>query len=252
MPAWTTPFTNPMTTAQDLMVGGAGGAPARLAVGTNTQVLTVTAGVVGWAAAPAGLTNPMTNIGDLIRGGTSGVPTRLAAVATGAVLASAGLNTAPVWSVSPALTDLKLGGGAIGTSGVGVLALGPSTTPTTSPVDTVQLYTADIGGEAGSRGLVIRDERGGTTEIGTVTTSGNWLTNKYGTVISGIVSLATLAQIGTFSGHQVDLVVGGGVHIKIQTDSSIHMYQLGLGMRQIGYGGVDSGGAGYRQMRIPN
>src|SRR4029450_3902338 len=56
--------------------------------------------------------------------------TGIQSVATGAVLASAGVTTAPTWSVSPTLTDIKLGGGAIGTSGGGVLALGPATAPT--------------------------------------------------------------------------------------------------------------------------
>ena len=46
-------MNNPMTTAQDIIKGGASGAPARLAVGSNGDVLTVTAGAVGWAA-PAG------------------------------------------------------------------------------------------------------------------------------------------------------------------------------------------------------
>jgi hypothetical protein len=91
-------------------------------------------------------------------------------VATGAVLASAGVNTTPTWAVSPSLTDLKLGGGAVGTSGVGVLACGPSTAPTTSPVDTVQLYTIDLAAEAGSRALEIRDERGGRYSFGTAAT----------------------------------------------------------------------------------
>lgn len=46
-------LTNPMTTAEDLIVGGASGVPDRLGVGSNGDVLTVVAGSVGWAA-PAG------------------------------------------------------------------------------------------------------------------------------------------------------------------------------------------------------
>ena len=42
---------NPMTTAGDLITGGASGAPGRLGVGTNGQVLTVTAGAPAWGAA---------------------------------------------------------------------------------------------------------------------------------------------------------------------------------------------------------
>lgn len=44
---------NPMTTAGDLIYGGASGAPARLAGGTETYVLTMGATNPGWSA-PAG------------------------------------------------------------------------------------------------------------------------------------------------------------------------------------------------------
>jgi hypothetical protein len=143
-----------------------------IAPGTNGHVLTMTAGVPTWSALPVdpGFANPLTTAGDLLVGGASGAPGRLAAVATGAVLASAGVGTAPTWSGSPALTDVKLGGGTIGTSGVGVLALGPSTAPTTSPVDTVQGYTLDLEGEAGSRAVGLRDERGMVLEVGSTST----------------------------------------------------------------------------------
>lgn len=46
-------MTNPMTTAEDIIVGGVAGAPARLGVGANGTFLGVTAGVVGWAS-PSG------------------------------------------------------------------------------------------------------------------------------------------------------------------------------------------------------
>jgi len=57
---WTTFITlatglsNPMTTAEDIIVGGASGTPARLAVGTEGQVLSVSSGAVAWAAAASG------------------------------------------------------------------------------------------------------------------------------------------------------------------------------------------------------
>jgi hypothetical protein len=47
-------MTNPMTTLGDVIVGGASGAPARLAVGTNGHVLTVVTGEPAWAAPPSG------------------------------------------------------------------------------------------------------------------------------------------------------------------------------------------------------
>jgi hypothetical protein len=53
-PEWDTVLTNPMTTAEDIIVGGASGAPARLGVGSNGDVLTVSGGSVGWAAPSGG------------------------------------------------------------------------------------------------------------------------------------------------------------------------------------------------------
>jgi hypothetical protein len=42
-------YANPMTTAGDLTIGGAGGAPARLAKGANGNHLTVAAGALTWS-----------------------------------------------------------------------------------------------------------------------------------------------------------------------------------------------------------
>jgi len=53
-----------------------------------------------------------------------------------------------------------------GTAAVGVLGLGTATAPTTSPVDVVQLWAADINAVAGEHGLHIRDELGGVYKIG--------------------------------------------------------------------------------------
>lgn len=46
-------MSNPMTTAGDLITGGASGTPGRLAVGAEGEVLTVVSGEPGWAAASA-------------------------------------------------------------------------------------------------------------------------------------------------------------------------------------------------------
>lgn len=51
---WIGALTNPMTTAGDLIVGGASGAPARLAKGTDAQVLKIISGVLTWAAEAGG------------------------------------------------------------------------------------------------------------------------------------------------------------------------------------------------------
>lgn len=89
-------MANPMTTNQDIIVGGASGAPARIAVGANGQVLAITAGIVGWVNAASGFSNPMNAIGDLIFGGVAGLATRLAIGANGQVLTVVG--GAPGWA----------------------------------------------------------------------------------------------------------------------------------------------------------
>jgi hypothetical protein len=47
-------MSNPMTTADDLIVGGSSGTPGRLAIGDEGQVLTVVSGDVAWADASGG------------------------------------------------------------------------------------------------------------------------------------------------------------------------------------------------------
>lgn len=46
----TTPLINPMTTLGDIIVAGVSGAPQRLGIGSNTQLLTITGGVPVWQA----------------------------------------------------------------------------------------------------------------------------------------------------------------------------------------------------------
>lgn len=55
-------FANPMTTAGDLIVGGASGAATRLAQGGNGTFLGVSGGVLGYFS--AGVSWPLTNTGD--------------------------------------------------------------------------------------------------------------------------------------------------------------------------------------------
>ncbi len=52
-------LTNPMTTAGDLIRGGTGGAPTRLGIGSNGQVLTVVAGALAYAT-PSGARDAVT------------------------------------------------------------------------------------------------------------------------------------------------------------------------------------------------
>lgn len=55
-------MTNPMTTAQDLIRGDTAGAPARIAVGANGQVLKVVSGAVAWANESAGGGTPSSTV----------------------------------------------------------------------------------------------------------------------------------------------------------------------------------------------
>lgn len=71
-------LSNPMTTQDDIIVGGTSGTPARLAKGSDGQVLTVdpTTHHLVWATPSSGFSDPTTTKGDLIVHGTS--TTRLA------------------------------------------------------------------------------------------------------------------------------------------------------------------------------
>lgn len=79
-------LVNPMTTQDDIIVGGAAGAPSRLAKGTDGQVLTVdpTTHHLLWATPASGFADPTTTKGDLIVHGTT--TTRLPVGTNGYVL----------------------------------------------------------------------------------------------------------------------------------------------------------------------
>jgi hypothetical protein len=115
-----TGLSNPMTTAGDIIIGGASGVPARLAAGTAAYVLTSNGPgtAPSWqASSGGGFANPMTTEGDLIYGGASGVATRLAAGTAGYVLTTQGSSAAPTWTAAltnPMTTagDMIVGGGS--------------------------------------------------------------------------------------------------------------------------------------------
>ena len=83
-------FADPMTTKGDTIYENATPAPARLAIGTTGQVLTVASGLPSWATPTVYMTNPMTTADDLIVGGASGAPTRLAVGTAAQVLTVSG------------------------------------------------------------------------------------------------------------------------------------------------------------------
>lgn len=59
-------FTDPMTTRGDIIVRDAVNATARLAIGTNGQVLTSDGTDISWATPASGFSDPMTTRGDII------------------------------------------------------------------------------------------------------------------------------------------------------------------------------------------
>jgi hypothetical protein len=101
-------MANPMTTRGDLIVGGAAGAPTRLAAGTAGMVLQTN----GPSAAP-GWVSPS--------GGSGG-------------------------SVGNSLTNLEINGAPIGLNGVGVISIPEGTPPSSSPGGCVQIYVRNAVG----------------------------------------------------------------------------------------------------------
>jgi hypothetical protein len=130
--------TTTLTTAGDILYHD-GTAAARLARGTNGQVLQSSGTNIQWVTPSAGLTNPMTTLGDIIVGGASGTPTRLGG--TAGFLKSTGAAT-PTWgSVNLNSTDvtstLPLANGGTGatTAAAARTNLGLGTLATLSAVD---------------------------------------------------------------------------------------------------------------------
>jgi hypothetical protein len=107
--------TNPLTTQDDLWVGGASGAPSRLAKGTDSQVLTVdpTTHHLVWATNPAGFSDPMTSRGDIIVRNSSNTTARLAKGSADTYLGSDGTDVS-----YSAVTDAKLSTSDITTNDV--------------------------------------------------------------------------------------------------------------------------------------
>lgn len=91
---------NPLTTQDDIYIGGASGVPDRLAKGTDGQVLTIdpTTHHLIWATPSSGFANPMTTAGDIILGGSAGTPGRLAKGSDSQVLTVDPTTHLPLWA----------------------------------------------------------------------------------------------------------------------------------------------------------
>lgn len=175
-----TALTNPMTTAGDVIVATTDGVPARVAIGTNGQVLQSDGNTAVWATLSY-LTNPMATAQDLIVGGASGAPTRLAVGTEGQVLSvtsgevawvepSAGF-TNPMTSEGDIILGGALGAASrlgIGTNGQVLTSNGTTaswSSPSSgfsNPMTTLgDIITADTGGTAkrvgvGSEGQILK------------------------------------------------------------------------------------------------
>lgn len=131
----------------DLLSATAASTPARLAVGSNGQVLTADSAEstgLKWASS---LTNPMTTQGDLIVGGTSGAATRLAKGTDGDIFKM--VSGSPAWS-TPTLPTIQRF-----TSGSGTY---------TTPAGVKYIKVKMVGGGGGGAG--------GGTSAGTAATAG--------------------------------------------------------------------------------
>ena len=98
-------MANPMTTAEDIIYGGASGTPTRKAKGADGTFLGVSAGVLGYYTPPSYMTNPMTTAGDIILGGASGASARKAKGADGTFL---GVQAGVVDYYAPPSTALSI------------------------------------------------------------------------------------------------------------------------------------------------
>lgn len=120
--------------------------------------------------------------------------------------------------------------GAIGTSGAGVLAFTLSTTPTTSPTDTVQLYSRDAA--AGDAQLIIRNEAGNLARVtGTVARNAARF-DKTNTTLADVTGLSFNVEAGvtySFTSRlflDADAVGGGKFAIAGTATATAITYQI--------------------------
>jgi hypothetical protein len=205
-------FPNPMIGLGDIIVGGASGAPGRLAAGAAGQVLAIVAGVPAWATPPGGMSNPMTTSGDVIIAGGSGVPNRLGIGTASQVLtvvAGVPAWVTPVSFTNPmtALGDLIMGaaGGAasrlaIGAAGHVLTVVGGQPAwqvlPTTGMVNPMTTLGDIITG--GVSGAPTRLGPGGASQVLTI--------------VGGVPAWATPAAPGMANPMTTaaDIIIGSG------------------------------------------
>ena len=87
-----------LTTTGDTVYASSANTPARLAIGTTNQVLTVSGGVPTWTNGSKAI---LTTTGDILYASSANTPARLAAGTSGYILTAQGAGVAPVWAAAP-------------------------------------------------------------------------------------------------------------------------------------------------------
>lgn len=182
---WVTTLFNPMTTDQDLIVGGFGGTPDRLGVGAPGEVLTVgSSGIIDWATPSSGFTNPMTTSQDLIVGGVAGAAGRLGVGSHGQVL-TVGSGGIVDWETPSAGVSAANPTGTVGLSAVnGVLStymrsdaappLSQAIVPTWTGAHVFEanLTAGKVGGSTGA--VLLKGTTSGVVTLSVADAAGTW------------------------------------------------------------------------------
>lgn len=189
---------NPMTTAGDIIVGGTAGAPARLALGSANQVLTVNSGgtAAEWKNSAAGFSDPMTTRGDIIIRNSSNVTARLGIGTSGQVLKSDGTDIA--WSTVAGGGDVSKVGTPVDNqlgvwTGDGTIE-GDSALTFDTSTDTLAIGAS---GKLNFGAVNILSDSAGTTTLANIDALD---ATTEATIEGAIDTLANLASIGSFTG----------------------------------------------------
>lgn len=190
---------NPMTSAGDIIYGGAVGVPTRLAAGTNGHVLTLSGGVPVWAApSGSGYTDEQAQdaVGAMVDATLTyvdGTPSLSRAALTGAITASAGSNTTALGSFTTSQLNTALSDNDVATGG--------GTATGTNTGDQTITLTGDVTGSGtGSFAATIANDAVTLAKMANMATSSLIYRKTAGTGDPEVNTLATL---------KTDILTGG-------------------------------------------
>jgi len=216
-----------MTTKGDVIAGGVAGAPARLGVGTNGQVLTANSAAADGIDWETPFTSPMTTKGDLIAGAAGGIPARVGVGINGQVLtansaAADGVDweTPSAGFANPMTTKGDLIAGAAGgiPARVGVGINGQVLTANSAAADGIDWETAATGTVTNSSGALTADlpvfgNGAADVKVGTKTGNTDKLVTQAGAATSGaplLYDASGNAIAGSKTGNTSELVTATG------------------------------------------